>query len=301
MTIAVIACGGSVSSGEARDVSGTCKRGQYVLRMTWSSDRAATAAIVRIRPVGHIVCRLRGTLRVEILHADSENAVALDGNPARVRLDARLTLAGVVREFLWQNWCGDPGKFVLGGILGRLHAETALSPPGCDDAASPSTLAALAGWGQPQPFLGAAPVRCGPLPPRSEAPGTGPMFGSDPFWFGPYAGYDETRRAIRIRADAPHTRNGWQIKTLWLVSQHANATVNVRVGGLAQDAQMSVRLSGRYLLQRSFVLDPAHPGAFHDPATADFPSYVYFSRAGCYFVEASWPSGMTRVILGVGR
>jgi hypothetical protein len=48
------------------------------------------------------------------------------------------------------------------------------------------------------------------------------------------------------------------------------------------------------------ILDPANPGAYSNPKTADFPSSVYFPEAGCYAFEARWPGGSWRAVLAVG-
>ena len=303
ITSVVIACGASAAAAGApvARAQPMCRSGQYAAGISGNGTTGAVAVLVRIKHIRGPICRLNGMLQLAIRGADGAPATAVRGNPVKLRVRARLRRgAPVIREALWQNWCGNRQMSLLTASFGSVQAEVMISPPRCGNAASPSTLAPLAGWGQPQPLLDAAPANCGP-PARSEAPGTGTMFGADPFWFGPYAAYDEIPQTIHIAADAPHTSHGWQVKTLWIVANHLSAPVEVRVRALSGDMRMWVRLGGSRLLQQSFLLDPAHPGAYHDPDVADFPSYAYFPKAACYVIEGSWPAGMSRVILGVGR
>jgi hypothetical protein len=299
--IAGAAIWGSSPSSARDDV--TCVSSQYALTVNGKAVPGGSLAVVRVRRVRGPACRLNATLRVAVRGADGVLAPSVTGNPARLRLTARLKRGtSIVRHVLWQNWCGDSSTFAFSARLGTAQVDMATAPPPCLDAAFTSTFEPLGGWGQPQPLLGAAPADCGPVPPRSRpSAGYALGFGADPFWFFPYAAFDATLRAIHVPVAAPHTGHGWQIKTLWVVAQHLDAPVHVRVGGLSGDTPMWIGLSGSRLFRQSVVLDPAHPGAYHDPDMADFPSYAYFPKAGCYLVEASWLGGATRVVLGVGR
>src|SRR6266511_4236062 len=157
-------------------------------------------------------------------------------------------------------------------------------------------LARLASFGQPQPLLGPAPTACGPPPQSRPNANYAPMVGEAPFWFAPGIGADS---ALHVTANVPHTELVWRVKTLWVVAKQLRAPVTVRVGGLAGE-RMRVQFGG-VRTYASFLLDPENPRAFHDPEMADFPSYAYFPKAGCYFVDAAWPGGATRVFVGVGR
>jgi len=148
--------------------------------------------------------------------------------------------------------------------------------------------------------LGPAPSSCeGPVS-RSTPPGFGLLFGENPVWFGPYAGYGEKGKALHLLRDSPRTRLGWRIKVLWVVADEQKTPVTVRVESTDAAAPALIEPAGGSP-QESAVLDPKHPGAYSNPDTADFPSYVYFPKAGCYAFEATWPDGTWQVVLGVGR
>jgi hypothetical protein len=269
----------------------------YVLSVRVDTTGGVRLAIVRIRRVRGPVCRLSGMIRVTVVATNGETIGGVDGNPALFPVRARLGRRAVERHVLWHNWCGPGGGFAFDVGLGSVRASTAATPPRCFDSATRSTLAPLASFGQPQPLLGAAPTVCGPPPPLSRPNANyAPMVGGAPFWFAPGIGADS---ALHITADGPHTELGWRVKTLWVVAKQLGAPVTVRVGGLAGE-RMRIQFGGARTYT-SFLLDPANPRAFHDPEMADFPSYAYFPKAGCYFVDAAWPGGTTRVFVGVGR
>lgn len=48
-------------------------------------------------------------------------------------------------------------------------------------------------------------------------------------------------------------------------------------------------------------LDPSHPGAVSEGDWKEFPSYLYFPRAGCYALRARWPGGEWDLGFGFGR
>jgi hypothetical protein len=304
--ITVVAIAGAAiygsSPSSARDVA-TCGSRQYALTVRGNAVPGGSLAVVRLRHIRGSACRLNGTLRVAVRGADGAIVSSVTGNPATLRLGAGLKRrATIVRHVLWQNWCGDGNVFAFGARFRGAQTDMPTVPPRCLAEASTSTLEPLGGWGQPQPLLGAAPADCGPVPPQSRPNAAYPLgFGAEPFWFFPYAAFDATLPAIRVPAGAPHTGHGWQIKTLWVVAQHLDAPVHLQVGGLRGGTRMWVELSGSHSFRESFILDPAHPGAYHDPDMADFPSYAYFAKAGCYVVEANWPGGATSIVLGVGR
>ena len=50
------------------------------------------------------------------------------------------------------------------------------------------------------------------------------------------------------------------------------------------------------------VLDPEKPGTVTpEGEPKEFPSYLYFPASGCYELDATWPGGKWKMVLGVGR
>lgn len=112
--------------------------------------------------------------------------------------------------------------------------------------------------------------------------------------------YAPTRgQALRLPADTPYTDHGWRIKVLWLVPAGYEHPVTIRAARVGEGAPPLIQLVA--VPRERVVLDPATPGAYSNPETADFPSSVYFPEAGCYTFEARWPGGGWRVVLPVGR
>jgi hypothetical protein len=299
----VCVCGvaSALSSGDSFSSVGRhpvrCASRDYVLSVRVDTTSGATLGIVRIRRVRGPACRLSRVIRVTVVDSNGETIGGVDGNPASFPVRARLARRAIERHVLWNNWCGPARGFAFDVGLGSVRANTAATPPRCFDGATRSRLAPLASFGQPQPLLGPAPTACGPPPPRSRPNAHyAPMVGEAPFWFAPGIGADS---ALHITADVPHTDLGWRVKTLWVVAKQLRAPVTVRLGGLAGE-RMRVQFGG-VRTYTSFHLDPEDPRAFHDPEMADFPSYAYYPKAGCYFVDAAWPGGATRVFVGVGR
>ena len=289
-----LSSGDSFSSVRGNPVR--CASRDYVLSVRVDATSGASLGIVRIRRVRGPACRLSGVIRVTVAGTNGETIAGVDGNPASFPVRARLARRAIERHVLWNNWCGPAGGFALDVGLGSVRANTAATPPRCFDAATRSRLAPLASFGQPQPLLGPAPTACGPPPQSRPNANYAPMVGEAPFWFAPGIGADS---ALHVTANVPHTELGWRVKTLWVVAKQLRAPVTVRVGGLAGE-RMRVQFGG-VRTYASFLLDPENPRAFHDPEMADFPSYAYFPKAGCYFVDAAWPGGAIRVFVGVGR
>jgi len=104
--------------------------------------------------------------------------------------------------------------------------------------------------------------------------------------------------ALRLPFDTPHTDHGWRIKVLWLAPAEYPQKITVRSLRL-DDGEPALIEVGTVSGDR-VTLDPANPGAYSHPKTADFPSSVYFPEAGCYAFGAGWPGGSWRVVLAVG-
>lgn len=152
--------------------------------------------------------------------------------------------------------------------------------------------------------LGPPPRGCGaPRLSRSAvSPNYAPLLGRAPVWFGPYLSVDERRSTFHVLADAPRTERGWRVKFLWVIGPAQDAPVTLRGGDLSGEHQVPLELEGAEVAA-SATLDPERPGALPDPSSGfkEFPSYLYFPAAGCYFLEASWPGGSWKIAFAVGR
>jgi hypothetical protein len=134
------------------------------------------------------------------------------------------------------------------------------------------------------------------------SPDYAPLLGRAPVWFGPYLKVDERRSTFHILADAPRTDHGWRVKFLWVIDPGQEAPVTIRGGDLSGDRGLSLEPEGTKV-SASATLDPGRPGVPPDPSSGfkEFPSYVYFPAAGCYFLEATWPGGSWRIVFAAGR
>jgi hypothetical protein len=122
-------------------------------------------------------------------------------------------------------------------------------------------------------------------------------------WFGPYLSVDERRSTFHVLADAPRTEHGWRVKFLWVIGPGQDAPVTLRGGDLSGERELPLQLEGAEVAA-SATLHPERPGALpEDPSSGfkEFPSYVYFPAAGCYFLEARWPGGSWKIVFAVGR
>lgn len=189
---------------------------------------------------------------------------------------------------------------VLSSCVGR--EPRAGAPEGGTTRAEPTS--STAPFAKVARSLGSPPRGCGaPRLTRSEvSPDYAPLLGRAPVWFGPYLSVDERRSTFHVLADAPRTGHGWRVKFLWVIGPGQKAPVTLRGGDLAGGHQVPLELEGAEAAA-SATLDPERPGALPDRSNGlkEFPSYVYFPAAGCYFLEASWPGGSWKVVFAVGR
>jgi hypothetical protein len=150
------------------------------------------------------------------------------------------------------------------------------------------------------PALEAPPESCEASAPESKPPGfPAPVYGRAPVWMGLYG--DTRSGALLLPPDTPYTEHGWRIKVLWLLTARQKNEVTVRAQRIDRGPSALIEVAGSGGPRDEVVLDPANPPAYSNPRTADFPSSVYFSDAGCYAFEASWPGGRWRAIVPVGR
>jgi hypothetical protein len=145
--------------------------------------------------------------------------------------------------------------------------------------------------------LAAPPADCRSRAPRSTPPGFPiAVIGREPLWMGVYA--PMSGEALRLPPDTPYTEHGWRVKVLWLAPVEYPHRITVE--SLRVDEGDPALIQLVTVPRKRIVLDPANPGAYSNPKTADFPSSVYFPEAGCYAFDAVWPGGSWRVVLAVG-
>ncbi len=94
--------------------------------------------------------------------------------------------------------------------------------------------------------------------------------------------------------------HGWGVKALWVVGPHYTHPVTLR-GGSSNDAT-PIWFNFGDGPTPSPLLDPLHPGTItaSDHGWAAFPSTVFIPKAGCYYLEASWPGGSWRMPFAAG-
>jgi hypothetical protein len=151
--------------------------------------------------------------------------------------------------------------------------------------------------------LGPPPGNCpGPYPrPQNVAAAYGPLIGGRPLWAGMYAGYDPKRHAYRAD-DAPRTRYGFRVKVLWIMAPDPDATVTISARNLERNTPLwiDVEDAGDAGMGTRVVLDPRFGGT-GEGGWREFPSYVFFDRAGCFELRASSAEGSWRIRFGFGR
>jgi hypothetical protein len=124
-----------------------------------------------------------------------------------------------------------------------------------------------------------------------------PLVGEDVTWAGFYARL-EAPDVFHV-ADAPRTESGYRIKVLWVMTSAQADPVSVMGHGDSGDAVL-FETEGKPAPEA--VLDPDAPGTVaEEPDWKEFPSYLYFPRAGCYRIEVAWPGGGWALGFGLGR
>jgi hypothetical protein len=119
------------------------------------------------------------------------------------------------------------------------------------------------------------------------------LVGEDPLWAGFYARYDPDQHRFVAR-DAPRTRYGFRVKVLWIMSPDHDESVTVAGRNLETDARVHFHFEG--LRPTSVATLSQDVAGVSETEWREFPSYVYFDRAGCFTLNmrseaASWKLG----------
>lgn len=145
---------------------------------------------------------------------------------------------------------------------------------------------------------GKAPEDCpGPKPrPKRVHNDYGRVVGAKPVWAGIYARKDGT--AYR-EDDAPRRRRGWRIKVLWVMHRDNELPVRIRGRNVTTGEPMWFNIWGKTKkVERMNPDKPKVPAGEND--WKEYPSYVFFPRAGCYRLRARWEGGSWRIGFGFG-
>jgi len=151
----------------------------------------------------------------------------------------------------------------------------------------------------------AAPTDCAPAPepfPISEH--YGPVLGTWPVWGTIVYTSGERTGVLAIANERPDTDTlpgWWPQKVLWLVKTNYEGEVQLHGYNVADDSPMYFSLNANAPIT-AVTLNPKIPGAFAAGSEqfANFPSYVWVSKAGCYLIEAQWDGGLWRQTIAVG-
>ena len=149
------------------------------------------------------------------------------------------------------------------------------------------------------PPLGAVPSTCPSNPPPTDLPhDVGAAIGMSPVWtVGFTPGLSLHLGNPRLLYHGPH---GWYRKVAWAAAPGYRLPIRVHGGTL--DGRMPLWFQvGEQLPTTSPVLDPLHPVVTGNTWGELFTSYIFIPKAGCYFVEASWPGGTWRLAFAAGQ
>jgi hypothetical protein len=150
--------------------------------------------------------------------------------------------------------------------------------------------------------LGPPPTDCtGPAPdPQPVVRHYGSLDGEKPIWGGIYAGYRPEHQAF-YASDARRRKYGFRIKLLWIIHPRHDTPVTIAGRDVDNDKPIYFDVGGTGNPVTTAELDPNNPGTVPEHEWREYPSYLFFSRAGCYELEAKWDGGKWRRVFGFGR
>lgn len=147
--------------------------------------------------------------------------------------------------------------------------------------------------------LGATPSDCPGPHPRRDAVSRAyaPLVGAKPLWAGFYASYDKRRHAFTIR-DAPRTKHGFRVKVLWVMAPRYEDSIGLL--GENPRSRQPIRFHFEDLgTTTEPELSPELAGV-NESRWQEFPSYLYFDRAGCFTLKARAAGRSWRIGFGFG-
>jgi len=151
--------------------------------------------------------------------------------------------------------------------------------------------------------VGPVPQNCppGPTPKNVDPSEFGPGVGGSPVWAIGFAGPHATIHLKGASEDPSLVQYGWEYKILWSVGPNYTHPVVLGGGSLSGGTPLRFQI-GDQTPTAAPVLDPRYPGTNtgSDVGWAEFPSYLLIPKAGCYYLEASWPGGSWRITFAAG-
>jgi hypothetical protein len=124
---------------------------------------------------------------------------------------------------------------------------------------------------------------------RADLPGISPVMGSAPVWA------TTLWAPIHLTANDAYTRFGWTWKIIWEVGPSYKGSVAPHGVNLRDGTPLWFQFAADdpTTTTTTPLLDPRHPN--HPVSVVgddwvEWGSYVYLPAAGCYAIEASWPS-----------
>lgn len=184
---------------------------------------------------------------------------------------------------------------------------------------APTTTAQPSLTPTPSPF-GGAPASLGPLPqtcslssirmPKTISPEFAPMVGTGPAWGGGIISYKKVPLALvwsPSDAFTTHSQYGWGHKLLWVVAITLRGSVTIHGANLSTGAPLypDAEYASTASTPTTLVLDPSDPTVLNQDANRDaqwtqFPGGLTVPGAGCYSLEATWPSGSWHLTFAAG-
>lgn len=161
--------------------------------------------------------------------------------------------------------------------------------------------------------LGSLPLTCPSSSihmPKTISPQFAPAVGAGPAWGVGIISYQQVPLALVWDAGSAlttHNQYGWGHKLLWVVATHLQGAVtihgtNLRTGTpVYPDAEYAEASS----TPTALALDPSDPTVVSQDANRDdqwtqFPGGLTVPGAGCYSLEATWPSGSWHLTFAAG-
>ncbi len=124
---------------------------------------------------------------------------------------------------------------------------------------------------------------------RADLSGISPVMGGAPVWA------TAVSTPIHLTANDGYTRFGWTWKIIWEVGPSYTGSVALRGVNLQNGTPLWFQFAADdpTTTTTTPLLDPRHPN--HPVSVVgddwlEWGSYVYLPAAGCYAIEASWPS-----------
>lgn len=163
---------------------------------------------------------------------------------------------------------------------------------------------------EPTPFggvsatLGPVPQNCPPGPtPQSIDGSFGRAVGGSAAWGVGFTGSHATLEWLPEQAAETHHSDGWDHKLLWVVQNNVKGLVRIHGANLSGGSPIypSAEQEEVPSTPTEMVLNPQNPDITNQVDQWDeFPGGLDIPKAGCYYLEATWPGGSWRITFAAG-